>query len=130
MALQAAKIIGFPEARIPIASAIIDLCLSPKSKSSEAAIDAAISSLNTHSSKIPEYLRLTPVGLDDDEKYDYERSDLWNRIQYLPDRLKNKHFYEPELTSSYEKILAQNLEKLRKVPRTSNLKALKKQSSR
>ena len=86
-------------------------------------------------SELPYYLKklisiLQDEYMDDDEKYDYERSDLWNRIQYLPDRLKNKHFYEPELTSSYEKILAQNLEKLRKVPRTSNLKALKKQNSR
>ena len=31
-AFQAARTVGFPEARIPIASAIIDLCLSPKSK--------------------------------------------------------------------------------------------------
>jgi len=129
-AIDAAKRVGFPEARIILAVAVIDLTLSPKSKSAEHAIDAAMSTLRHTSYSVPDYLRFTPVNMDDDEKYDYERSDLWNRIQYLPDRLKNKHFYEPELTSSYEKIPAQNLEKLRKVPRTSNLKALKKQSSR
>ena len=128
-AIDAAKRVGFPEARI-ILSAVIDLTLSPKSKSAEHAIDAAMSTLRHTSYSVPDYLRFTPVNMDEDETYDYERSDLWNRIQYLPDRLKNKHFYEPELTSSYEKILAQNLEKLRKVPRSSNLKALKKQSSR
>ena len=77
MAFQAAKIIGFPEARIPIASAIIDLCLSPKSKSSECAIDSALQSLKEKPLKAPEYLRLTPVGLADDEKYDYSRPELW-----------------------------------------------------
>ena len=87
-----------------------------------------MSTLRHTSYSVPDYLRFTPVHMDDDEKYDYERSDLWNRIQYLPDRLKNKRFYEPELTSSYEKILAQNLEKLRRVPRSSNLKELKKKS--
>ena len=76
-AFQAARTVGFPEARIPIASAIIDLCLSPKSKSSEAAIDAALASLNHQSLPAPEYLRLTPVGLDDDEKYNYDRPELW-----------------------------------------------------
>lgn len=66
-AFQAARTVGFPEARIPIASAIIDLCLSPKSKSSEAAIDAALASLRQQSLPAPEYLRLTPVGLEEDE---------------------------------------------------------------
>ena len=126
-ALQAAKIIGFPEARIPIASVIIDLCLSPKSKSSEAAIDAAISSLNTNSSKIPEYLRLTPVGLDDDEKYDYNRPELWEYIQYLPKELEREQFYIPWMTSNYEKALAQNYQRILKHGRTSNIKKLNQQ---
>ena len=84
MAFQAAKVIGFPEARIPLASAIIDLCLSPKSKSSENAIDAALASLATHPYPAPSYLRLTPVGLEEDEKYDYSRPELWEYIQYYP----------------------------------------------
>ncbi len=126
-ALQAAKIIGFPEARIPIASVIIDLCLSPKSKSSEAAIDAAISSLNTNSSKIPEYLRLTPVGLKDDEKYDYNRPELWEYIQYLPKELEREQFYIPWMTSNYEKALAQNYQRILKHGRTSNIKKLNQQ---
>ena len=32
-AVQAAEKLGFPEARIPLASVVIDLCLSPKSNS-------------------------------------------------------------------------------------------------
>ena len=75
-AIDVAKRVGFPEARIPLAVAIIDLALSPKSKSAENAIDKALACLNQTHLSAPNYLRLTPVGLADDEKYDYSRSDL------------------------------------------------------
>lgn len=124
IAFQAAKVIGFPEARIPIASAILDLCLSPKSKSSELAIDAALSSLATHPYKAPKYLRLSPVGLEDDEKYDYNRPELWEYIQYLPEPLKGVQFYIPWMTSNYEKALAENYRRILKHGRTSHIKEL------
>ena len=126
IAFQAAKIIGFPEARIPLASAIIDLCLSPKSKSSEAAIDAALASLAKHPYKAPSYLRLTPVGLKEDEKYNYNRPELWEYIQYLPDPIKKEQFYIPWMTSNYEKALAENYRRLLKHGRTNNMKELNK----
>lgn len=124
MAFQAAKTIGFPEARIPIANVIIDLCLSPKSKSSESAIDAALASLRTHSHKAPPYLRLTPVGLEEDEKYDYNRPELWEYIQYLPDAVRHEQFYIPWMSSPYEKSLAENYRRILKHGRTNNIKAL------
>lgn len=124
IALQAAKIIGFPEARIPIASAIIDLCLSPKSKSSENAIDAALASLQKNSFSTPSYLRLTPVGLAEDEKYDYNRPELWEYIQYLPKELVNTQFYIPWMTSNYEKALAENYRRILRHGRTSDIKKL------
>ena len=123
-AFQAAQTVGFPEARIPIASAIIDLCLSPKSKSSEAAIDAALASLNHQSLSAPEYLRLTPVGLDDDEKYNYDRPELWEYIQYLPDPIAQSQFYVPWMTSNYEKALAENYRRILKHGRTNQMKKL------
>lgn len=124
IALQAAKTIGFPEARIPIANVIIDLCLSPKSKSSEIAIDSALSSVKETSLPTPRYLRLTPVGLEDDEKYDYNKPELWPYIQYLPDKVAHEQFYKPWLTSQYEATLAAHYEKLLKQGRTNNIKAL------
>lgn len=124
MAFQAAKVIGFPEARIPLASAIIDLCLSPKSKSSENAIDAALASLATHPYPAPSYLRLTPVGLEEDEKYDYSRPELWEYIQYLPEQLKSEQFYISWMTSNYEKALAENYRRILKHGRTSRIKEL------
>ena len=123
-AIDVAKRVGFPEARIPLAVAIIDLCLSPKSKSGEAAIDRAISCMKQTHLSAPNYIRLTPVGLADDEKYDYSRSDLWEYIQYLPFGLEKEIFYIPETSSSYEKNLMAYYEKILKHGRTSDIKRL------
>lgn len=125
-AVDAAKRIGFPEARIPLSLAVIDLCLSPKSKSAERAIDQVMKELQQHPYQVPAYLRYTPVHMEPDEVYDYEQSDLWAQIQYLPNHLKQKHFYEPQTNSAYEKVLSDNLQKLRKIQRTNDLKGLKK----
>ncbi|OCN03900.1 recombinase RarA [Erysipelotrichaceae bacterium MTC7] len=125
-AIDAAKRVGFPEGRIPLAHTIIDLCLSPKSKSSEAAIDAVKPYLKDQAYPVPGYLRLTPVGMKDEDTYDYGRLDLVDKIQYLPDALKNKSFYTPSLNSQYERALAENWKKLKQTKRTSNLAKLKK----
>ena len=57
-AIQAAQTLGFPEARIPIANAIIELSLSPKSNSAYKAIDLAISDVRHGKSyDIPDHLK-------------------------------------------------------------------------
>lgn len=125
-AIDAAKRVGFPEGRIPLALAVIDVTLSPKSKSAEYAIDSVMQKLHTTAYSVPDYLRFTPVSMKDEDKYDYDRPDLWNQIQYLPDKLRNETFYEPQTNSSYESVLAKNLEKIRSVKRTNNLAQLKR----
>ena len=126
MAFQAAKVIGFPEARIPLAQSVIELALSPKSKSSENAIDSALASVRNNPHPTPHYLSLTPVGLEEDEKYDYGRPDLWEYIQYLPDEIKNEQFYVPWLTSPSEKSLTDNYQRILRHGRTNDLKGLKR----
>ena len=126
-AVDAAKRVGFPEARIILSQAVIDLVLSPKSRSAEAAIDAAINSIKKQTLPIPDYLRLTPVNLNDEMKYDYGRSDIWPKLQYLPDKIKDEKFYVPESTSTYEKTLASNYDKLNQTKRTNRIDLLKKQ---
>lgn len=123
-AFQGAKIVGFPEARILIAQAIIDLCLSPKSKSAIQAIDSAAASLSAKPLKAPKYLRLSPVGLDEDEKYDYSLAKAWEYIQYLPDDISNSKFYIPNNTSGYERNLAENYNRINNHGRTNDLKKL------
>lgn len=125
-AIDAAKRIGFPEARIVLAQAVIDLTLSPKSKSSEAAIDRALDCLRKEALPVPDYLRLTPVHMDEERKYDYTRSDLWAKIQYLPDKIKDIQFYIPEASGTYEKTLASNYEKLNQIKRSNRIDLLKK----
>ena len=124
-AIDAAKRVGFPEGRIPLANAVIDLALSPKSKSAEAAIDAAAANLREHAYPIPEYLRYTPVNLAPQDRYDYGAPELWPLIQYLPNAIRNEQFYVPEMSGQYEKQLAKNYEELSKIKRSNSMRDLK-----
>ena len=126
-AIDAAKRVGFPEASIILGTAVIDLTLSPKSKSGCIAIHAALAEVEKHAYPVPDYLRLTPVGMNDEDKYPYDRPDLWHKIQYLPNMVKNIHFYEPNNNSTYEKQLASNLIELKKTKRVTDIAKLKKE---
>ena len=75
---------------------------------------------------MPKYLRLTPVGLTDDEKYSYDRYDCFHKIQYLPDEIKNVEFIEDFNVNRYEQQLKQVYEQLKSTKRTNNLKQLYK----
>lgn len=127
-AIQAAEIVGFPEAVIPLGFAVCDLALSPKSKASNNAIHAAMDYAANHPLDVMDYLKLTPVNAQEEDKYPYDRMDLWNKIQYLPELIKNKKFFVPNQTnnSQYEKTLNENYKKLSSIKRTSNLRELKK----
>ena len=124
-AIDAAKRVGFPEAMIPLACAVIDLSLSPKSRSACEAIHRATKEVHNRDHTVPIYLRLNAVGLKPQEKYDYDRPDLWPKIQYLPHAIRNAKYYHPNPTSNYEKQLAANYEALLKIARTANLTELK-----
>lgn len=122
--IEQTQVIGLQEGRLLLANAVIELCLSPKSQSAKHAINSAQTALHQKGLEIPEYLKLTPVFLDNAEKYDYHDSENWSKIQYLPNKLKNAVFYFPE-NNPYEAILAKNYEKLNK-PRINKLSQLKK----
>lgn len=128
-AVSTARMVGFPEARIPLASIVIELALSPKSKSATYAIDRALDAVDRVPAQVPYYLRLKPVNKDPESLYDYTRPDLWHRIQYLPDALKNDLFYQPINLNSNEKVLKENLDKLTKIKRSANLKKLHQSKS-
>ncbi len=124
-AVDAAKRIGFPEGRIPLSAAVIDLALSPKSRSAEEAIDAAMRCARTRSAAMPDYLKYTPTALQQEDRYDYSLPQLWPYIQYLPDAIKDERFYYPGNQGKYEKALAENEQKLRRHQRTSDMRGLK-----
>lgn len=125
-AIDTAKRVGFPEALIPLGLQVIDLTLSPKTKSAEEAIHAAYDCAKNNPLPILKYLRLTPVGLAEEDKYDYDRSDIWHKIQYLPNEIKDLEFYKPNTNSAYEAQLAKNYQELKKYHRTTNIKDLKR----
>lgn len=87
-ACQVAREVGMPEAVIPLGFTVIDLALSPKSKSTCLAIENAMEAIEQHPTHVPEYLRLHPVGLNKDATYPYDRPDLWPRIEYMPEGME------------------------------------------
>ena len=125
-ACKAAEAVGFPEAIIPYGIQIIDLCLSPKSRTGVDAVHRAQALVDSKAYDMPKYLRLTPVGLQDNEKYSYDRYDCFHRIQYLPDEIKNVEFINDFNVNRYEQQLKQVYEQLKSTKRTNNLKQLYK----
>lgn len=93
--------VGLPEARIPLADAVILLCTSPKSNSGEMAIDMAMKDLsNNEAHDFPRHLQ--------NKHYDGEGADVkgqnylyphnypnhYVKQQYLPDSLKDRVYYQ------------------------------------
>lgn len=126
VAIEAAKQVGFPEAIIPLAMVTVDLALSPKSKSSTLAVQKAMSIIEDKPLDVLDYLKLTPVNVQEEDKYPYDRYDLWEKMQYLPEALKEVKFYEPWLSSNYEKALKENYDRLLRQGRSNNLRLLRK----
>ena len=118
-AVTAAEKIGFPEARIPLAVAVIDLCLSPKSNSAITAIDAALADLaKGNYGEIPSHLRdshyqgAAKLGRGVDYKYPHDYLHDWVKQDYLPSKLKQKHYYQPKDNGRYEQALKEQYLKL------------------
>lgn len=121
-AVQSAEKLGFPEARIPLANAVVDLCLSPKSNSTYVAIDAALSDIRAgKSGDVPDHLRdshysgAKDLGRGIDYKYPHAYPEAWVDQQYLPDKLKNATYYVPNYTGKYEASLAGQYDKINKL---------------
>lgn len=118
-AVTAAEKLGLPEARIPLADAVIELCLSPKSNSGIVAIDSALTDI--HDGKIgevPDHLKdahykgAEKLGHGVDYKYPHSYPNDWIKQQYLPDRLKNASYYSSKETSTYEQRFKEQYQKL------------------
>lgn len=118
-AIQASERLGFPEARIPLATAVIDLCLSPKSNSCIVAIDAALQDIRSgKSGDVPDHLRdshytgAKDLGRGLTYKYPHSYPEAWVKQQYLPDKLKKAIYYHPNHTGKYEDALARQYDKI------------------
>ena len=94
--------VGLPEARIPLADAVILVATSPKSNSGNIAIDAALADLQAgRSGPIPRQLQNKHFDGEDREVkgqfyvYPHDFPDHWTEQQYLPEELVGTTYYEP-----------------------------------
>ena len=92
--------LGLPEARLPLAEAVIFLATAPKSNRGLMAIDAAIADVRAgKTGPVPRELQnvhADGTGFEREQGYKYPHSfpNHWVRQQYLPDALKNARYYE------------------------------------
>ena len=93
--------LGLPEARIPLAEAVILLATSPKSNSAICAIDDALNDIkNIDTGDIPPHLKDAHYGGSQKlghgltYKYPHSYPDHYIEQQYLPDNIKDRKYYE------------------------------------
>lgn len=119
-AVQVATQIGFPEARIPLADAVIELCTSPKSNSGITAIDEALAQVRQGGTgEVPNHLKdahyqgASKLGHGTDYDFPHDHPQDWVAQQYLPDRLKDAQYYHPKQNGRFETALGQQYWQLR-----------------
>lgn len=98
--VDSALMLGMPEARIPLADAVVLVALSPKSNSAYGGINAAMADVEAGNfGAIPRHLQNKHCDGDEVEKkgqfYEYPHSfpNHYIKQQYLPDRIKDKRYY-------------------------------------
>lgn len=90
-AINAAELVGLPEARIPLGTIVTEMALSPKSNSAHIALDTAIADIeNGNTGNLPTHLKTnSPLY-----KYPHDYPNSWVKQQYLPDKIKNRKYYQ------------------------------------
>ena len=105
-AIEAAKLVGYPECIIPLSAIVLEMALSPKSNSAYAAIDNALKIIRSgNTGKVPDHIKTNSPYY----KYPHNYPRYYVKQQYLPDEIKDKKFYYPK-NNSYEN----NLNKINK----------------
>ena len=100
-AVDTAMMVGLPEARLPLANAVILVANAPKSVSAHDAINAAMRDIEMGlGGDIPRHLQNKHFDGDEAEvkgqnyKYPHAYPMHYVNQQYLPDAIKNKKYYE------------------------------------
>lgn len=109
--IQTCELIGLPEARIPLATMVIDLCLAPKSNSAASAIDLALKDVEEGNiGKVPSHINAQAFGY----KYPHNYPNSYVVQQYLPDNLLERKYYRPK-NNRYESVLKTTLNNIEKI---------------
>lgn len=110
-AVDIALMVGLPEARIPLADAVILVATSPKSNSGEAAIDMAMADVKKGNyGPVPRQLQNKHFDGEDAEVkgrnylYPHNYPNNWVKQQYLPDAVKNAKYYVPGENKNEQKF--------------------------
>jgi putative ATPase len=112
--------LGMPEARIPIAQAIIYIATAPKSNSVITAVDAALATVEKRGAEpVPIHLRDThypgaaKLGHGKGYKYPHDYPHHYVAQNYLPENLQDFRVYFPSIQGR-EKVIKERLEYFRK----------------
>lgn len=107
-AINAAERVGLPEARIPLGTIVTAMALSPKSNTAHVALDDALKDIEQGNvGRIPNHIKTDSP----DYKYPHNYKGAYVNQQYLPDKLKDKKYYNPK-NIGYEKNFKEVYEKL------------------
>ena len=110
-AINAAERTGLPEARIPLGTIVTEMALSPKSNTAHVAFDAAIADIeNGSTGNLPSHIKTNAP----DYKYPHDYKGAFVIQQYLPDKIKNRKYYQPK-DIGYEKQIKEIYERLEKL---------------
>ncbi len=108
--------IGMPEGRIPLAETTVYLASSPKSNASYMAIEKALAQVKESGNlPVPLPIRNAPtklmeeLGYSDGYKYAHDYPGHFADMEFMPDALKGKVFYEPA-ENRHENVLKAYLE--------------------
>ena len=119
-AMQAFHFVGLPEGWIPLSQAVTYLASAPKSNASYMAYKKAKGDIEEYGAlATPKHLRNAPTrlmkDLDYGKGYQYPHDFEGHYVveNYLPEKLKNKRYYEPT-QQGYERAIREHLENLRK----------------
>lgn len=100
-AVDAALMLGLPEARIPLADAVVLVATAPKSNSAYNGINAAMHDVEAgNAGPVPRQLQNMHYDGDEREEkgqnylYPHDYPNHYVKQQYLPDNLKNTRYYE------------------------------------
>ncbi len=103
--------IGWPEARIALAEAVVYLAASPKSNSAYLGIDAALQTVRRSGNlPVPLHIRNAPtklmaeLGYHDGYKYPHDYPGHFTEQQYLPDELCGARFWYAQHSPSEERL--------------------------
>ena len=112
--------LGLPEARIPLAQAVLVLATAPKTNSAICAIDAAMHDVESMDvGMVPSALRdshydgASKLGHGQGYKYPHSYENNYISQQYLPDNIKDRVYYTPG-NNKNEKAIAEYWDKVKK----------------